>query len=120
MSAQYNTLLASRRSELAGILPPGPDAMPDAWTDFRSKKLLRLLPGDDGFVAWCQAKLAFIDTISMAVRVVQDFFIIENEDDPANGDAETGQPARLADVNYPSDGLVELLLADFPFVPEEI
>lgn len=94
--------------------------MPDAWADFRSKKLLRLLPGDDGFVTWCQAKLAFVDNVSLAVREAQELFIEDHEDDPANGDAETGAPPRLAQVNFPAEALVEMLMADFPFVPEEI
>lgn len=94
--------------------------MPSVWAEFRSKKLLRLLPGDDGFVTWCQAKLAFIDSVSLVVRDAQELYIDDHEDDPANGDDLTGQAPYLAPVNYPADGLVEMLLADFPFVPEEI
>lgn len=71
------------------VLPPGPSAMPDVWADLRSKKLLRLLPGADGFVTWCQAKLAFVDKVSLAVREAQELFIEDHEDDPANGEDTT-------------------------------
>lgn len=101
-------------------MPPGPDALPSAWLAFRSQKLLRLLPGDEGYVAWCQAKLAFLGSVSVAVREAQELFVEDHDDDPANGDAVTGQAPYLAPANYPAEALLEMLLADFPVAPEEI
>lgn len=94
--------------------------MPSVWAEFRARKLLRLLPGDAGFVAWSQAKIAFVDIISLVVREAQELFVEDHEDDPANGDVTTGQAPYLAPANYPAEGLLEMLLADFPFVPEEV
>lgn len=116
----YNSLLASRRNDLAGILPPDSSASPQEWLEFRSKKLLRLLPGDEGFIVWCQAKQSFSASVSTVIREAQDSFIEANDEDSANGDDEEGTDGYLAIVNYPSEALVEMVMADFPFDPEEL
>ena len=43
--------------------------------------LLRLLPGDDGFVAWSHGKLAFVDAVSSVVRDNQQEVMDELDDD---------------------------------------
>lgn len=50
------------------------------WDDFRSKKLLRVLPGDVGFVNWTQAKLSFFEDIKAAVR---EYFDTQEGEDTA-------------------------------------
>lgn len=53
-----------------GVIPrPGPAANRDAWKEFRASKLLRLLPGDEGFVVWAQGKLAFWEMIRDRIQV---------------------------------------------------
>ncbi|KAG2019245.1 hypothetical protein GB937_005158 [Aspergillus fischeri] len=62
-SPSYNAFLATRCQELAGILPPAQNASAEAWAEFHLKKLLRMLPGDEGFIAWLQAKASFLERI---------------------------------------------------------
>lgn len=49
-------------------MPPGFGATAAEWNDFRSKKLLRILPADEGFSAWTQGKRVFFEGIKAAVR----------------------------------------------------
>lgn len=89
-----------------GIVPPARGAGPSAWKEFRSQKLLRLTPGDDGFVSWAQGKLAFVGRISTVVCDAQQVV--------ADAAAAAG------DEDMEPDELLEDLMSDFPFELEDI
>ena len=56
----------------------------------------------------------------MAIRDAQNNFIATNVNHPANGDPANGVPVVLDPVNFPSALLIEMLMADFPFVLEDL
>jgi hypothetical protein len=70
--------------------------------------LLRLLPGDDGYVAWSHGKLAFVDTVSTVVHDAQEE-VMDDLDDDDDSDHEMD----------PED-LVKEMMEDFPIIPDEI
>lgn len=67
-SSQYHTFLSARRLDLNDIVRPGPDADTQAWKAYRDAKLLRLVPGDDGYVLWAHGVRSFWEDIREAVR----------------------------------------------------
>lgn len=81
---------------------------------------MRLLPGDEGYIVWCQAKQSFAASVSAVIREAQESFIEDNMEDPANGNEDEGTAGYLAPVNYPPGALVEMAMAEFPFFPEEL
>ncbi|EAW21068.1 uncharacterized protein NFIA_062290 [Aspergillus fischeri NRRL 181] len=109
----YNAFLATRRQELAGILPPAQNASAEAWAEFRSKKLLRTLPGDEGFVAWLQAKASFLERIVVVAREWGDAI---DEVEGADGDGDSDGNSREASADY----FERILRGDFPLELEEI
>jgi len=52
---------------LNSITPPSLGSGANQWEDYWFKTLLRILPGDEGYVAWTQAKLAFLEGIKASV-----------------------------------------------------
>lgn len=96
--SECNAFLAARRAELANIVPPGRAAGAAEWDYFRSKKLLRVIPGDEGFTAWTQDKLAFYASIKAAAR---EYFAIEED-------------------NVDDNLVMEEVESSFPLVLEEI
>ncbi|EAW18767.1 uncharacterized protein NFIA_087230 [Aspergillus fischeri NRRL 181] len=52
---------AARHSELGYPQPPGVGFTEDEWHHYRGQRLLSLLPGDDGYVAWIAAQNAFVE-----------------------------------------------------------
>ncbi|KAL4755365.1 hypothetical protein BDW72DRAFT_350 [Aspergillus terricola var. indicus] len=70
---EYESFCAARRRELAHILPPAHDDSKDDWHFYWVQRLLRLLPGDDGYVTWTAALHSFYnDVIAEAQRFYGD------------------------------------------------
>lgn len=69
-------------------------ASAEEWEDFRYKKLLHVLPGDPGYVAWTHGKLAFFANIKAAI---QECFITQGPEVPGLmvEDMETSFPLLL-------------------------
>lgn len=82
-------------------MPPPRNAPKEDWEDYHSQKLLRALPGDEGFVSWLQAKHSFISRILVAVRAFGDSL-----DGPGAVDGDDTPSAEL----YASE-----VLESFPF-----
>lgn len=81
---------------------------------------MRLLPGDEGYIIWCQAKQSFAASVSAVIREAWESFIKDNVEDPTNRDEDEGTTSYLAPINYPSRALVEMAMAEFPFFPKEL
>ncbi|OKP11124.1 hypothetical protein PENSUB_3367 [Penicillium subrubescens] len=102
--ADYNAFLVARRSELPSVPAPSPlDTKEEKAARF-SKRLLRLLPGDEGYITWTLGKRAFSDGVSQVVREAQDDRDSDND----------------SNVSIGGDELEERTMIDFPLPLEEI
>ncbi|KAE8369844.1 hypothetical protein BDV27DRAFT_140943 [Aspergillus caelatus] len=63
----YRTFVEQRRQLLVQLPVPDKDAEEDEWECYRSSKLLRLLPGDPGYVLWMVAIRVFTRAIEGAM-----------------------------------------------------
>jgi hypothetical protein len=78
--ANYDAFLFGRRTALPAVTVPGPLDTPEQKADRFSKRLLRLYPGDEGYITWTLAKRIFSDEVSRLVREAQDDLDSDDDD----------------------------------------
>ncbi|KAJ5686425.1 hypothetical protein N7536_005993 [Penicillium majusculum] len=102
--ADYNAFLVGRRSALPPVAAPNFFNTREQRVARFSKGLVRLLPGDEGYVLWTLAKRVFFEGISAEVREAQDGLDSDVDDNASLG----------------GDEMEERTMMDFPVPLEEI
>ncbi|GMF74169.1 unnamed protein product [Aspergillus oryzae] len=67
--ATYRTFVEQRRRLLVQLPVPDEYEDEDEWDSYESSRLLRLLPGDPGYVSWMVALRAFRGAIEDAITI---------------------------------------------------